>query len=360
MISIDRKVFEKSSDVRRRISLYGSLVDELHVIVFAKKSLLFKNEEISENVFLYPTNSSNKLRYIHDAIKIGNSILGVDLITTQDPFETGVVGVTLARKLGNVRLEIQLHTDFLSQYFRKWNIKNTFRVVIGKRVLKKADCIRVVSNKIKTSIKKKLPHISVTPTVLPVFVDINKIRNTPISIDLHKKYPQFEHITLMISRLEKEKNINRVIKVFGKIIKNYPKTGLVIIGDGSEKDALELTVKRLKLAENVIFEGWQEDQDEVISYYKSANLFLNSSLYEGYGRTFVEALASGTPVLSTDVGVAREVGADIFTTNEELTKEIIEYIDGKEGNRELKTYPYKNEEEYLNALKNSWEECGKK
>ena len=356
MISTDRKVFEKGSDVRRRFILYGSLVEELHVIVFAKKSLLFKQERISENVFLYPTNSSSKLKYMYDATKIGCNITGINLITTQDPFETGIVGVELARKL-KTRLEIQIHTDFLSKYFKKWDIKNVFRVFLGKYVLKKADCIRVVSNRIKTSIKVALPHISVTPIVLPVFIDINKIKNTLISVDLHKEYPQFDHISLMVSRLEKEKDIKRVIKIFSKIVRNYPKSGLVIVGNGSQRKSLESAVNTLKLTENVIFEGWQEDIVKLVSYYKSADLFINSSLYEGYGRTLVEALASGTPVLSTDVGVATEIGSDIFRTDEELYKKVVEYIDGKEGNVRLKTYPYRNEEEYLLTMKDCWNKC---
>ena len=92
MISTDRKAFEEGSEVRRRFELYGSLVEELHIIVFAKKKLGFEKEQITQNTFLYPTNSSNVLRYMSDAQKIGKAIKDVDLVTTQDPFETGIVG----------------------------------------------------------------------------------------------------------------------------------------------------------------------------------------------------------------------------------------------------------------------------
>ena len=350
MISTDRKAFEEGSEVRERFGKYGSLVDELHIIVFAEKKLSFKSEKLSQSVFLYPTNSSSKLRYINDAVKIGNSISKADLITTQDPFETGIVGVTLARKL-KAKLEVQLHTDFLNPDFKKKNIKNIFRVPIGRMVLKKADGIRVVSNRIKESIEKKLPRVKVIPAVLPIFVDTDEIKNAPISTDLHKKYPQFEHITLMVSRLEKEKNIGKIIRIFKDVAQNHPRAGLIVVGDGSERKALESAVKRLKIGSNVIFEGWQ---NELASYYKTSDLFLNTSLYEGYGRTIVEALASGTPVLSTDVGIAAEVGADIFTTDKELTTKIKEYIEGKGKSQILQNYPYTNESEYLNALKDMW------
>lgn len=367
MISTDRKVFEEDSDVRRRFVLYGSLVDELHIIVFAKSSLEFKKVKLSDNVWVYPTQSHFKSQYVTNALRIGEEV-GKDvtnndiLITTQDPFETGIVGAKLAQRL-KVRFEVQLHTDFLSPYFKKGNFKNQFRVSLGKKVLSEADCIRVVSNRIKESIEKELLNIEVTPTVLPIFIDIEKMKNTPISTDLHKKYPQFNHITLMVSRLEKEKDIKRALNVFKDIVQNYPKAGLVIVGEGSERNTLESAVKRLNLDKNVIFEGWHKD---VTSYYKTADLFLNTSLYEGYGRTLVEALATRTPVLSTDVGVATEIGADIFTTDEELLDKISKYISGEKNtlNFQLSTfnsfYPYRNEEDYLGALRNMWEECGDK
>ena len=53
-------------------------------------------------------------------------------------------------------------------------------------------------------------------------------------------------------------------------------------------------------------EGWRSD---VVSYYKTADVFFQTSLYEGYGLSAVEANVAGCPVVSTDVGVASELGA---------------------------------------------------
>jgi len=66
-------------------------------------------------------------------------------------------------------------------------------------------------------------------------------------------------------------------------------------------------VKKLKIDKSVVFEPWQND---LISYYKTANLFLVTSNYEGYGMTIVEAIASHCPVVSTDVGIAKEILQD--------------------------------------------------
>ena len=46
---------------------------------------------------------------------------------------------------------------------------------------------------------------------LPIFVDVEKIKNTPVNVDLHKKYSQFDFVILMASRFGKEKNIRKGI-----------------------------------------------------------------------------------------------------------------------------------------------------
>ena len=114
----------------------------------------------------------------------------------------------------------------------------------------------------------------------------------------------------MASRLEPEKNIDLAIRAWTHVIQKSPDTGLIIVGRGSLTHHLHMLVNRLGLQSKVIFEPWI-DMPTLISYYKTADIFLNTSFYEGYGLTLVEAHAAGCRIISTDVGVAREVGATI-------------------------------------------------
>ena len=300
-IGTDRKLFEEGSAVLERQKEYAGKMDELHIIIFSLKSGGFKEKHI-EKLHIYPTNSLSRWFYIRDAIKIGKEIIlknglnkGYSVITVQDPFETGLVGVKL-KKIFNIPLQIQIHTDFLSPYFKN-SFLNRVRVFISKFTIPKADGIRVVSY----VINQKLENKKIKSDILPVFVDVEKIFNEKPKKDLKKDFSQFDQIVFMASRLTKEKRIDVALSVFKKVIGQFPKTGLVIAGDGSEKNNLERLASQLGISKNVIFLGWQND---VISCYKTSDVFLCTSDYEGYGMSLVEAQASGCPIVTTKVGVA--------------------------------------------------------
>lgn len=308
-ISSDRKLFETESAVAARMRLYGGLVEELHVIVTAKRSLGFTDTKLSSEVFLYPTNALMRAGHIVRALRIARTLARrgkkFDVVTAQDPFELGLAAFLIARML-HARLHLQIHTDFMSPYFMQGSFMNRMRVPLAKFLIRRADAIRVVSKRIKDSLSTFDFQLSTT-AVLPIFVDIERIIRAPIQVSLKEKYPQFEKRILMASRWTPEKNIGLAIRAMGEIIKNHPRAGLVVIGSGTEEASLRKLVRELGVEKNVFFEEWQRDP---ISYYKTADLFLLTSNYEGYGMTVVEALAAGCPVVMTDVGCAGEVVHD--------------------------------------------------
>lgn len=304
MISTDRKIFEEGSAVRARMIEYGKLFEELHIIVFAKGSK-FYSEKLSENTQAFPTNSRNKLSCVFDAIKIGKKVmknLGSDgtVISCQDPFETGLVGWRLARKF-NVKLQLQIHTDIFSPYFMNHSFLNRIRVLIASFLLPKAHTVRVVSSRIESSlVVRGYPREKIS--VLPIFVDTEKFKKDS-EFDLHDRY-RFKTIVLMVSRIEREKNVAEAIEIFESVAADYSDAGLVIVGDGGEKAVLVKKVKGHGLSERIFFEPWQGD---LIPYYKSADIFLSTSFYEGYGLTLIEAALCGLPIVTSDIGVVPEV-----------------------------------------------------
>jgi glycosyltransferase involved in cell wall biosynthesis len=71
----------------------------------------------------------------------------------------------------------------------------------------------------------------------------------------------------------------------------------MFVGDGAGRDALLSLARELGVAERVVLAGFHPDPTP---FYKTADLFVLSSDYEGFGNVIVEAMACGTPVVSTD------------------------------------------------------------
>jgi glycosyltransferase involved in cell wall biosynthesis len=359
-VSTDRKVFEKGSAVRTRLIEYGQLVDELHVIVFAKRSLGLKDEKIASNIFIYPTNSYSRFSHICAAVSRARALkqngITTDLVTTQDPFESGIAGLRITKIFG-ARLHVQVHTDFMSKYFSRESMLNCLRVTVAKFILRRVDGVRVVSKRIRKSIEKFI-HPGIPIAVLPIFVEQHDEQVVTVR-DLRKKYPQFDFRALVVARLAPEKNIKSAIIAVSSIIKCKPNTGLVIVGDGPERTRLEKLAAQLGITENVIFEGWQ---DNIFSYYKTADVLVFPSLYEGYGMAAVEAALAGCPVVMTDVGCAGDVildGQNGLVAPAGNTKALVgalARIVSGELKFAVKSLQLPTKQEYLAAYKKSWQD----
>lgn len=340
MISTDRRIFEEGSSARSRMIAYGGLVEELHIIVYSTKKDSLVSEKLSENTTIYPTNVGNKFFSPQKAFGIAQDILKNKddswVISTQDPFETGIVGVKVSRRY-SIPLQVQVHTDFLSPHFVGGSVLNRIRVHLARKTLPHAACIRVVSRRIKESIEVKY-RLSVTPVVLPIFIDITAMRDAKQKFDIHDGYPKFDTIVLMNSRLEREKNIPLALRAFKKVVEKYPNTGLVIVGEGRKRVELEKQVNVLGIKDNVVFEGWK---NEVASYYKTADVFLNTSNYEGYGMTLIESAEARCPIITTNVGVVGDIlnesNASVCSVGDEecITEKMMSFIENKEMHTSL-------------------------
>jgi len=281
MISNDPKILEEGSVVRARAREYAKQFEELHFLYVTGRS-------ISKSPFAAAMQGEKIMK--------DRGFGKNDLITVQDPFLTASVGASLKKKFGS-KLEIQIHTDIGSPYYAKESFANKIRLWLAHKNISQADHIRVVSERIKNFLISNFQFPISKIEIRPIFVDTEKIKNAPILIDLRKKYPQFKKIILMASRLTHEKDIGTALKAFEKVLEKIPDVELLIVGSGPEK---------FKNSKNVVFENWA-DQETLFSYYKTADVFLSTSLYEGYGMSMIEAHAANCPIVSTDAGIAKEV-----------------------------------------------------
>lgn len=353
MISTDRQILAPESSVSMRMKEYGELVNGLHVILLSDRKHYLKETRLSDKVVITPTNSLNKFIRPIDAVNIGLKI-DCNIVTTQDPFECGWVGARLKKAKG-ISLEVQLHTDMFSSQFN--GLFNFVRKFISKSVIKQADSVRVVTQSLSKEIIDRYNINTSKVNVLPIFVDRKNI-DDETTFDLHDKYG-FRTVILSVARLEPEKNMMLAIKAFANIVSSSPHTGFVIVGSGSEEYKLREFVSSLNLEKNVVFVGWQ---NKLSSYYKTADIYLQTSHFEGYGLSLVEAGLNGLPVVTTYVGVAKDLdkaliasGIDEFVhnlsfliCNLDKRKNIGQELKKELGNTVL------NKETYLSRLKDNW------
>ena len=91
-----------------------------------------------------------------------------------------------------------------------------------------------------------------------------------------------------------------------------PRLSLIIVGEGPLKQSLMNKVIRLGLQNRIHFMGFV-DQETLVAIYRSADVFVIPSLYEPFGIVALEAMASGVPVVSSDVGGLSEIVENAVT-----------------------------------------------
>lgn len=335
-----RGILYPGSPATVRQEAYGERFDALDIIGFSLTKDGRKKFEISSKTHVYPTNSLMRIFYGLDTIRIARSLPKPDVISAQDPFETGVLGV-LVSWLSGAPLYVQLHTDFLAPKYKTHSLLNRLRALCAGFVLRRASRIRVVSTHVKEQLLATY-ELSAPVTVLPIFVDTARFKDSIHHAGVEVKFSQYKTKLLVVSRLEPEKNVALALHAF--IRSASPDACLIVLGEGSELPKLQKIAREFTVEDRVFFEGEQNPGD----YYPLADVVLVTSKYEGYGLVIVEALAAGKPVLSTDVGVALEMGA-LVVREEDFAKELKSWFIVGPKTMELKNYPYKDFDEYVRA-----------
>ena len=335
-LSLDERLFEEGSGARERMRHYGEIFSSLHIMVFTRSRR--RADRIAKNVLLYPLPASFSLRGLLKAVRVGSWILaGIKpntVITSQDAFANVVAFILKYRH--RLPLRVEIHTDFLSPFFRRESLKNRIRYHLYGWSVKHADCIRVVSQRIRDSLHAKYEIPKSKITVLPVFADVSRIGVATPNIDIRRSYPRFHPLILVVARLTREKNVGLAIEIFSRILKDFPQALLIVVGDGPERRTIALKVQELKLSPQVRLVGWQPS---VMPYYRACDALLVTSRYEGYGRMLVEAAAAGLPIVATPVGLVGEVlraGESVLTFR--TRQEGIRALEQVLRNRELRDH----------------------
>jgi len=103
-------------------------------------------------------------------------------------------------------------------------------------------------------------------------------------------------VILSVGRLTEEKNFSLLIRAFANVRKKH-NVRLLILGEGKLREQLTLLASQLSIEKDFSMPGFV---DNPYAYMSKASLFVMSSDYEGFGNVLVEAMACGTPIISTN------------------------------------------------------------
>ncbi len=125
-----------------------------------------------------------------------------------------------------------------------------------------------------------------------------------------QKYKLIKPYVLYVGTIEPRKNLARLVTAFAQVAQFFPNHTLVIAGmKGWMYNELFQAVESLSLESKVIFTGFvaEEDKPYLIA---GAEVFIYPSLYEGFGIPVLEAMACGTPTITSNISSLPEVAGD--------------------------------------------------
>ncbi len=287
--------------------------------------------------------------------------MNFDIIHVHTEFSIGRFGIRCAKKY-KIPYVYTMHTMY-EDYMH-------FVIKFGKPLLKKP-YLAYIEGMMRWICKKSsaivIPHEKVRDMFIRYDLSKdNKIHVIPTGIDLDKFYRKRyseeeiqalkdslglkdEFVILSVGRVAFEKSIDFMIKEYNQFARSV-KAKFVIVGDGPAMESLKALVAELKLEDYVIFTG-MVPYTNIGLYYMIGDIFVNASVTETQGLTYIEALSSNLPVVvrydkNLDGLITDRENGLFYNTPDEFKDKVIEIINDKKLLMHLKENAYKTAKVY--------------
>jgi glycosyltransferase involved in cell wall biosynthesis len=233
-----------------------------------------------------------------------------DLVHIQTPFRAHQAGVRLARRLQLPVVE-SYHTYFEHYFHHYMRYLPRAWLAFAARSLSRRQCNAVDAVIAPSrSMADALAAYGIRGDirVIPTGLDFERFRGG----DGARFRERFgiepgRPVVLTVSRVAFEKNIEFLIDVLERVRRAVPGVLMVIAGEGPALDSLRRAVDSRGLAANARFVGYLDRGSDLLDCYKSADVFVFASRTETQGLVVIEAMALGTPVVSTAVMGTKDV-----------------------------------------------------
>lgn len=275
------------------MSVLDRNIFEINLFLFSNKGVYW--DLLSDDIKIFFGNENNQnskwmiLKNLYKFSKSMDIIIGsMELMPT---YLSVLVGILLKKKvIGWVHINIDSILNDKNEV-----VKFLHKNILLKLFYNKLDRIIAVSNGAKENISKYLRNKNksrVECIYNPIKInDIREKAREKTEEDLEKPF------IIGIGRLERQKNFILLIKAYKILLDRGIKHNLIILGQGSQKEYLVNEVKKLNIEEKVKFLGFKENP---YKYLNQADVFVQSSIYEGLPTVLIEALVLNIPVVATD------------------------------------------------------------
>jgi len=290
--------------------------------------------------FLLPSQRVGMI-YSH---KIMNRIkkLDLDVIHTQTEFSIGIFGRIVAKRL-DIPVVHTYHTmyeDYIHYISSGIMLKpaSQFAKKVSKLYCRDCSAIIVPTTKVKDALQQYglRRHIDVIPTG----VNIEPFKRSNYDEEFIKErkkdfgISETQPVVLFIGRIAKEKSIDIIMNSMKDLIKKIPDCKFLLVGDGPERENLEVLAKELDIEKSVVFAG-EKPWAEIGMYYQMGDVFVGASLTETQGLTFTEAMAAQIPVVAKydknlDGIIVDRINGRIFYKDEDLAQILSEVLMDKQ------------------------------
>jgi glycosyltransferase involved in cell wall biosynthesis len=191
-------------------------------------------------------------------------------------------------------------------------LKSVYTRIATKLALLRADRVISVSKTTAKDIQRiyKYPESRISVIYEGVDPTFLKHYDSAEILQTLSRYRITRPYFLFVGQQRPHKNLPTLIKSFSKVVANLPNHALVIIGSGYKgyKEPQEM-VARLGLQDRVRFIEYVSDE-ELAHFYSAATSLVYPSLYEGFGLPLLEAMACGTPVITSNVAAMAEIAGE--------------------------------------------------
>lgn len=267
----------------------------------------------------------------------------LDVIYSHTPVSMGVLALRVAKRLGlpHVHTYHTLFTEYLHYLPRLIRPSRRMAERISAAFCNRCDAITTPSH----AMREELLRYGVEKPiyVLPFGVDPEPFER-PVRTDVRAALglAPTEFFLLYAGRLGTEKNLHFLLRAFRILLDRWKgPVRLVLAGGGPHRPIFEEYSKELELAGHVIFTGFIP-RDELVEYYRAADLFVFASKTETQGLVLMEAMAAGLPAVAvramgvTDIVFDGETGVLVPEDENIFAQKVIELLQDSERREHLR------------------------